>query len=158
MKSLLAAVLVAAAAASPTASQAPPPKGHEATSAGEGASGVLRLEDEFARGVVRRDAAALQGLLAEGFVYTENDATTTRDALVNDLTAGADVVEAATNRDMVVHPFGDAALVTGWLVIRGHGNGGRFERRYRFTDTWQLRDGRWQLIGAHDYLAPAGAR
>lgn len=158
MKPLLAAVLVAAVAASHTASQTPPPKGHESPSAGEGAPEILRLEDEFARGVVRRDAAALQALLADGFVYTENDTTTTRDALVKDLTAGADVVEAATNRDMVVHPFGDAALVTGWLVIRGRSNGGAFERRYRFTDTWQLRDGRWQLIGAHDYLAPAGAR
>lgn len=123
--------------------------------AAEGTQEILRLEDEFARGVVKRDAKALGTLLAEGFVYSENDQTMTRAELMEALTAGSDKVETATNQDMQVHAFGDTALVTGWLVLRGQGSGGAFERRYRFTDTWQRRGGRWQLIGAHDYLAPA---
>ena len=47
-----------------------------------------------------------------------------------------------------------ATLVTGWLVVRGRGKDGAFDRRYRYTDTWVQRSGRWQVVAAHDYLAP----
>ena len=39
-------------------------------------------------------------------------------------------------------------------VMRGRGASGPFDRRFRYTDTWHYRDGRWQVIGAHDYLVP----
>ena len=115
---------------------------------------ILRLEDEFAAGLVRRDEAVLRRLLADGFVYSENDRTMSRDTLIEELIGGTERVEAARNEDLEVHSFGETAVVTGWLVVRGKGAGGPFDRRYRFTDTWQRRRGRWQLIGAHDYLVP----
>jgi len=46
------------------------------------------------------------------------------------------------------------AIVTGWLVVRGRGANGAFDRRYRFTDTWVKRAGRWQIVAAQDYVAP----
>jgi hypothetical protein len=42
--------------------------------------------------------------------------------------------------------------------MRGRSGGKPFERRYRFTDTWLQRSGRWQIIAAQDYLLPAGTR
>jgi len=123
---------------------------------------LLGLEDEWAAALVRRDAATFDRLLADGFIYTEDDRTSTRDAVLRDIVAGPDTVEAARNEDMRVHRFGTTtAVVTGWLVVRGHGAGGPFERRYRFTDTWvrrRGREGRWQIVAAHDYVVPAGSR
>jgi len=116
---------------------------------------LLRLEDDWALGLTRRDAVLFRRLLADGFVYTEDDLTVDRDAVLRDIVAGPDTVEAAHNEDMKVHRFGTTAIVTGWLVVAGHGPNGRFNRRYRFTDTWVRRDGRWQIVAAHDYLAPA---
>ena len=46
------------------------------------------------------------------------------------------------------------AFSTGVLHLRGRGKDGPFNRRYQFTDTWQLRNGRWQIIAAQDYLIP----
>src|SRR5439155_21690657 len=46
--------------------------------------------------------------------------------------------------DMGVHRFGGTAVVTGWLVVGGQRSSGPFDRRYRFTDTWVNRRGRWQ--------------
>jgi hypothetical protein len=40
------------------------------------------------------------------------------------------------------------------LHLRGRGKTGAFDRRYQFTDTWQRRNGRWQMIAAQDYLIP----
>jgi len=94
-------------------------------------------------------------LLADGFVYSEDDRTVGRDDVLRDIVAGPDTVETAHNEDMKVHRFGTTAIVIGWLVVGGHGSKGAFSRRYRFTDTWVRRGRRWQIVAAHDYLVPA---
>jgi len=116
---------------------------------------LLRLEDDWALGLMRRDAALFRRLLADGFVYSEDDRTVGRDDVLRDMVAGPDTVQTAHNEDMKVHRFGTTAIVTGWLVVGGHGPQGPFNRRYRFTDTWVRRDRRWQIVAAHDYLVPA---
>jgi ketosteroid isomerase-like protein len=119
------------------------------------ARALLRLEDEWAVGLTRRDAAVFRRLLADGFIYTEDDRTVGRDDVLRDVVAGPDTVETAHNEEMQVHRFGTTAIVTGWLVVAGRGTRGPFNRRYRFTDTWVRRGGRWQIVAAHDYLVPA---
>jgi ketosteroid isomerase-like protein len=104
---------------------------------------------------VRRDTAFFGRILAPGFIYSENERSSSREAVLRDLAGGSDTVASAHNEDMLVHSFGGTAVVTGWLVVRGSGAGGPFEHRYRFTDTWMRRAGRWQIVAAHDYLAPA---
>jgi Domain of unknown function (DUF4440) len=122
---------------------------------------LLRLEDDWAVGLIHRDSTLFGRLLADGFVYTEDDRTVGREDVLHDVVAGPDTVATAHNEAMEVHRFGTTAIVTGWLVIAGHGAGGPFSRRYRFTDTWVRRPGpggrggQWQIVGAHDYLVPA---
>ena len=119
---------------------------------------LLRLEDDWALGLIHRDAAVFRRLLADGFIYTEDDRTVSRDDVLHDVVAGLDTVTTAHNEAMRVHRFGATAVVTGWLVVGGHGPSGSFDRRYRFTDTWVSRDARWQIVAAHDYLVPATHR
>ncbi len=122
---------------------------------GQSTTVLLRLEDDWALGLTRRDAALFRRLLANGFVYSEDDRTVGRDEVLRDIVAGPDTVETAHNEDMKVHRFGTTAVVTGWLLVGGHGPKGPFSHRYRFTDTWVRREGRWQIVAAHDYLVPA---
>ena len=119
---------------------------------------ILRLEDGWATALVRRDSAYFERTLARGFIYTEDDRTMTRAAVLHDLFSGSDTVSQARNEKMEVHRFGAAIIVTGWLIVEGRGGGGgeggAFSHRYRFTDIWMRPSGRWQLVAAHDYLAP----
>lgn len=115
---------------------------------------LLRLEDAWTTGLVKRDGALFRRLLAPGFVYTEDDRTMTRDDVLRDVTSGSDTVAAALNEGMAVHLFGSTGVVTGWLVVRGRGGTGAFDRRYRFTDTWVKRNGAWRIVAAQDYLVP----
>ena len=119
---------------------------------------LLRLEDEWALALIHRDAGVFRRLLADRFIYTEDDRTMSRDDVLHEIVAGADTVNTAHNEDMRVHRFGATAVVTGWLVVAGLGPSGPFDRRYRFTDTWVRRGGRWQIVAAHDYLVPAPDR
>lgn len=114
---------------------------------------LLDLEDGWAKALVRRDVAYFRRMLAPGFVYTEDAAVMTADEVIKGAT-GPDRVEFAGNEGMKVHDFGNTAVVTGILVVRGRGKDGAFNHRYRFTDTWQKRGGRWQIIAAQDYLIP----
>ena len=114
---------------------------------------LVALEDGWARGVVRRDTALFGRMLDPRFVYTEDAAVMNKDDVIKSIRDG-DRVERATNSDMVVHDHGNTAVVTGILRLEGSAANGRFDRRYRFTDTWLRRDGRWRIIAAQDYLIP----
>src|SRR5262245_39492627 len=116
---------------------------------------LLRLEDDWASALVQRDTVTFKRLLAAGFVYTENDQVMDRAAVLEFVSRGPDTVEAAHNEALQVHRYGTVtAVVTGWLVVKGRGASGPFNRRYRFTDTWVKREGQWQIVAAQDYIAP----
>ena len=119
---------------------------------------VLDLEEAWAKGVVKRDAATFKRLLAPGFVYTEDDRVQTGDQLTSDIISGTDTVTEARNEQMQTRAFDNAMIVTGWLIMQGRSGGKPFNRRYRFTDTWLKRDGQWRIIAAQDYLVPAGRK
>jgi hypothetical protein len=116
---------------------------------------LLQSEDDWASALVKRDGVVFDRLLADGFVYTENDQMMDRATVMNSVVAGSDTVRAAHNESMTVHRYGSVtAVVTGWLVVGGRGATGEFHRRYRFTDTWVKRGGKWQIVAAQDYVAP----
>lgn len=113
----------------------------------------IQLEDQWTTALVRRDTRTFDRLLAPGFVYTENASVMDRNEVIKSV-SGSDRVEWARNEGMKVHDFGEVQVITGVLHLRGRGRQGSFDRRFQFTDTWQRRNGRWQIIAAQDYLIP----
>ena len=113
----------------------------------------IQLEDQWTSALVNRDTRTFERLLALGFVYTENASVMSRNDVIRSV-SGPDRVEWARNEGMRLHDFGDVQVITGVLHLRGKGKQGPFDRRYQFTDTWQRRAGRWQIIAAQDYLIP----
>ena len=111
------------------------------------------LEDQWTTALTRRDAQMFDRLLAPNFVYTENATVLNRGDVMRSVT-GPDRVDWARNEGMRAHDFGDVQIITGVLHTRGKARNGAFDRRYQFTDTWQRRTGRWQIIAAQDYLIP----
>ena len=119
------------------------------------ATELVRLENQWTAGLVKRDRAMFERLLAPKFVYTENDKLMSRADVIHEVAEGSDRVTAARNEGMVVHEYGPTtAVVTGWLIVEGRGTSGAFTHRYRFTDTWVKGSSGWQIVAAQDYLAP----
>jgi hypothetical protein len=117
---------------------------------------LTRLENQWTVGLVKRDRALFERLLAPRFVYTENDKLSRRRDVLHDVAEGSDTTTAAHNEGMEVHQFApNTAVVTGWLIVRGRGKGGAFLHRYRFTDTWVKGSAGWQIVAAQDYLSAA---
>jgi ketosteroid isomerase-like protein len=114
----------------------------------------LQLENQWTTALINRDARTFDQLLASNFVYTENNEVMSRGDVIKSVN-GSDRVTWARNEGMKLHDFGDVQVITGVLHLKGTGNkGAAFDKRYRFTDTWQKQSGRWRIIAAQDYLIP----
>jgi hypothetical protein len=115
---------------------------------------VLALEEEWTRALVKTDTMAFKRLTAPGFVYTEDNVVMNQRELIHAVVTG-DKVDWAGNEGMKLYDYAPVAVVTGILVVKGHDKKGKkYTNRYRFTDTWLLRGGKWQAIAAQDYLIP----
>jgi hypothetical protein len=116
---------------------------------------VFALEDGWTRALVKGDTAQFRRMLAPGFVYTEdNSVTIGASELIRGLASSTDKVTWAGNEGMKFYDYTPAGVVTGLLVVKGRNKQGEFTHRYRFTDTWLYRNGKWQIIAAQDYLIP----
>jgi hypothetical protein len=150
-----AVVLLLALYAAPSNGQAsrgaPPPRPQPQGQSRLPVLSPIQLEDQWTTALVQRDARTFDRLLAPGFVYTEDASVMNRNDVIKSV-SGPDRVEWARNEGMRVHDFGEVQVITGVLHLRGRGKQGSFDKRYQFTDTWQRRNGRWQIIAAQDYL------
>jgi hypothetical protein len=148
MRSAAAVVLTLTVCATSLGAQA-----NKATATSRAALPPIQLEDQWTSALVNRDTRTFDRLLAPGFVYTEDAAIMGRDDVIKSVT-GPDRVIWARNEGMKSHDFGDVQVITGVLHLRGKGKQSSFDKRFQFTDTWQRRNGRWQIIAAQDYLIP----
>jgi len=55
-------------------------------------------------------------------------------------------VESAVQDEIEVRQYGDAAIATGRSTIRGTRGSVPFVYRFRWTDVYVRRDGRWQSV------------
>jgi ketosteroid isomerase-like protein len=153
-RAALVAAVMALGVAGPTTGAQTPSAARASSTATE--RELYRIEDAWAQAVVRRDARALGRLIAPGWVYSDESGLMDRDAGIAAFVSGADTVTDASNASMRATVYGNAAVVTGILRMKGRGPGGPFDRRYRYTDTWVRMNGRWQAVASQDYLIPEG--
>ena len=132
------------------------PLAAQPTSTAAAERALFRLENQWAQAVVKRDSAAISRLVAPRWVYTDDSGVMNRAEGIKSFTSGPDVVREASNSEMRAIVYPTTAVVIGILVMKGRNASGPFVRRYRYTDTWAMIDGRWQCVASQDYLMPAG--
>lgn len=115
---------------------------------------LFHLEDGWAAALIHHDTAYFRRTLAPGYVYSDEQGVSDREQTLATLIPPGDTVEYAANENMRAHVYGTTGVVTGILVTRGRGAHGAFQHRYRFTDTWILRRGRWLMVASQDYDIP----
>jgi ketosteroid isomerase-like protein len=63
--------------------------------------------------------------------------------------AGKQMVGSYDKEDLKVVADGDAAVTSYRFVVTVKGEGLDVHRRYRTTNVWMKRQGRWQIVAAH---------
>jgi ketosteroid isomerase-like protein len=117
---------------------------------GADTSKLLALENAWNMAQVQHDSKALEGLVSERFVYTDEDGTVMSKAQF--LTDNKDPeysVTLVTNDNMQVIAYSTVAIVIGKYHTKGSYKGKPFDHWGRFTDTWLYENHSWQCIATH---------
>jgi ketosteroid isomerase-like protein len=127
---------------------------------------ILRFTREWGDAVARRDAPALNRLLADDFTFVSpRGRLLKKPAYITNRTNGSLALEPPRLEDVSVRVYGAAAVVTSRYTAKGEGVTGPsgsvddVSGEYTRTDTWIKVNGRWQVVANH--LSPivySGAR
>lgn len=98
-----------------------------------------------------RDPDALEGFLADGYVFTGPDgATVAREQLLAGVRSGALRFLSYRSDSLDVRVLGGSAVVRGRVEYEVEEGGGRSARYLRrFTSTWVRDRGRWRAVAWH---------
>ena len=119
----------------------------------EAASRILALENAWNQAEVKQDARAMDLLLADDFVYVDEDGSSkTKGQWLAQVKSGADHYEQLSNSGMRVRLFGDVAVVTGQYHERLRVGGKVVVHSGRFTDLWIQQAGQWKCISSQSTL------
>jgi ketosteroid isomerase-like protein len=111
---------------------------------------LIKLEKEYSEAYVKHDLAALERLESDGIILTDSDGSVfAKREDIEEVKAGVLVVTSLVQDDMKVTVFGEAAVVTYRSTEKGQYRGKDYIGRFRYTDTWVKKAGRWQVVASH---------
>ena len=123
---------------------------------------ILQQEEQLADAKRTLDLAAIDRIYAEDLVLTGvlGEPTSSKSGIMDEVRLGIAHRDGAkaggtpfemliANEDIKVVAVGDTAIANYRFVVTVKGPKRDLRRRYRITDVWVKRDGRWQIVAAH---------
>jgi ketosteroid isomerase-like protein len=148
--------LISIAAASTALAQS---SGEKSKAFGPDEQALIKLEQDWAAARGKRDLAAIDRIVAQGWMFTNPDGVLIAKAQADEnLKTGAIVFLSSKFDDFAVRIHGDTAVVFTLVTQSLNINGNEVRGQFRCTDTYVKRDGRWQCIASHVTQVAAGSR
>ena len=123
--------------------------GQSQTSGGK-ESLLLALENAWNQAQLHHDSRALDELVADTFVSTDNQGTLqTKAQFLADNKDPSYAPTLMVNSDERVFIYGDSAVIIGIYHAKGLDSGKPFDHYGRFTDTWAYLDKKWVCVASH---------
>jgi len=115
--------------------------------ADDAAAAVARLDTQYQAAVKANDAATMDRILADDFVLvTGRGQTFTKADLLRAARDQSSIYEHQDESQQKVRVWGDTAVVTALLWIKGTTGGKPFERRLWYSDTYVRTATGWRYI------------
>jgi len=110
---------------------------------------VKQQEQKWAQATVKEGAAAVDQYEADDIIDTDPSGRVTDKAQdKTDLSSGDLKFQSIELSDLKVHVYGNTAVAAGTSEIKGAYKGQDISGKYRFTDTWVMRSGKWQAVAS----------
>ncbi len=116
------------------------------TASGEDEKALYQLENDWAQADLKKDAAALDKILANNFQANYENFVGNKQQLLADLKSGREKVESNVNSEMKAMVLGETAIVHGVAIAKSSTAGKDTSGQWRYTDVFVKRDGRWQCV------------
>jgi ketosteroid isomerase-like protein len=118
---------------------------------------LVTLEHEWARAIVENDMDKLESILAQEYTLAANDFPGGKTRLSRQewmATVPVYDVHSYELRDIVVHPYGDVAVVLAHLDLQARVQGEDRSGSSALADVWVKREGRWQVAMRSSIFTP----
>lgn len=110
---------------------------------------IKKLEQDWAQATVKSGAAAVDQYEADDIIGTDpSGRVTDKTQDKTDLSSGDLKLQSIELSDLKVRVYGDTAVATGNSAGTGTYKGQDISGKYRFTDTWVKRNGKWQAVAS----------
>jgi ketosteroid isomerase-like protein len=112
---------------------------------------LLRLQREWLDAYQKHDPVALERIEADDFTLTEADGKVTTKA--EDIASIRNAKPPQPDdsfevEDVKVRVYGETAILMGRVILKYRNKGQLVVERYRYTDTYLRRRGRWQVFAS----------
>jgi len=108
---------------------------------------IKKLAQDWAQATLKSGAAAVDQFEADDIITTDPGGRVTDKAQdKTDLSSGDLKFESMELSDMRVRDYGNIAVAAGTNTLKGTLKGQDISGKYRFTDTWAKRHGKWQVV------------
>lgn len=122
---------------------------------GDVAQPVLDLQHRWEDALVKADIAALDEILVDSYVDTdESGSRFDKAGVLAALKSGDLKLASITLLETHVHRYGDSAVLTGATAQTGSFQGQPIAPKILFTATLVLHDGNWRAAAAHRTAVP----
>lgn len=113
---------------------------------------LRELEARWQEALTRRDVAMLDRLMAEDYVLTTISGQVVNKTRVLAEVKSSNATAEVRNTDVVVRVYGDAAVVTGLVLISGRFNNQDVSTESRYMKVYVKRKGQWRVVAAQATL------
>ena len=101
----------------------------------------------YREAIAKRDLTTLDDIWADDYTFTNpHGAFLTKKQRLENLKSGHTQVEPVANEDQDVRVYGDTAVITGRLTLKGKYSGKEASGQYRSINVWVNQGGRWRLV------------
>jgi ketosteroid isomerase-like protein len=115
-------------------------------------SKIVALEQLWNQAYKSGDVKALNSILDDAIVLVNDDGSVqTKAEFLGSVKSSAPQPgvqqQQVAPESFNVHVFGNVAIATGVMRVKGVEGGKSYSRRERFVDTWLLKNGTWRCVG-----------
>jgi ketosteroid isomerase-like protein len=114
---------------------------------------VRALEVLWNQAELKKDAKALDQVLADRFIYTDIDGSLERKAeFLESVRDPTEHITSIGTESISVEAYDDTVIAYGVYVEKGTSNGKPYLHHGRFTDTWIKQGQQWRCVASHATL------
>jgi|SRR5882672_6117481 len=131
----------------------------DSTNLSELVEAILQLERDIMTAIKDKDAATLEPMLADDFIYrTHFGAEANKAEFLKSIASFPVKILDLRGEELKVNVYGDVAILTGVQLADAQAPEGEMEKSaVAFTDVFARRDGRWLMVLAFGVELPSGS-
>lgn len=107
---------------------------------------LVKAIKEYDEAQLHGDRSALERLVADDYLIVRPKGAGDKASLIANMSHAGMKLEPFTVLKPFTRNYGTTVVTGGWAELKGVDGGERFSEKFRFSDVWSKREGRWYVV------------